>query len=550
MKFVNIIICLIILLGALLRFVNLSNNPPSLNWDEVSFGYNAHSIIETGKDEFGKTYPLYFRSLDDYKLPVYTYMTVLSEKIFGYNNFAVRFPSAFFGTLTIFLVYLLSLQLLKNKMISILSALLFAILPWHIQFSRMAAEATVGLFFFVLGLLFLLYGFSKRKWFLLLSFFAFAIAAYTYLGFRFIVPMVILLLAIYYYKHIFKKSIFVYITGIFVIIFGLLVIYDSYINRNTSRTTGIAAVTPLTRQYQQDVSELIYDGHLRINIPRRILHDSHIFSTIDILASNYLSHFSPTFLFFDFGQTRHYTPMTGLLYLWMLPFMLFGVYFLFNQYKQSSAVVASLILLTPIPAAFAFDSPNAIRTVALAVPFCILTAIGIYKLGMFLRSRPIFLVFYCAFIIALISFSLFRFYHQNFIHLPHERSSQWQYGRKEMALYLLKHKNDYDRIIISTKLEWPNIFYLYYSKYDPAEYLKQGGTMSGSWNAEDNKLDNFEFHRFRFPMENVPASKKKVLFVGAPDEFPQGVVPVYKINYLDGSPAIFMVRGGESIVIK
>src|SRR6476469_999965 len=86
----------IFLLGSFLRFHNLASNPPGLNWDEVAFGYNAHSIIETGRDEYGQYYPIYFRSLDDYKLPVYVYMTVASEKIFGYTNFAVRFPSAFF----------------------------------------------------------------------------------------------------------------------------------------------------------------------------------------------------------------------------------------------------------------------------------------------------------------------------------------------------------------------------------------------------------------------------------------------------------------------
>jgi len=538
-KIILVLLLGIVLLGVFLRFNALSTNPPSLNWDEVAFGYNAHSILETGKDEFGKSYPLYFRSLDDYKLPVYVYMTVLSEQIFGYDNFAVRFPSALFGSLTIILFFFLTEELVRNKYIALLAALLLAILPWHIQFSRMAAEANVGLFFFFAGLLCFLYSIKKKFWLLPISIIFFALSQYTYLTFRFLVPLLGAFLVLLYRKELFRKNFYIALSCILVILFGIWLGFDIYSNRNTSRTSGIAAVTPLSSQYQQDIKELVYDGSLNINIPRKLFHDSHIFSTIDILTSGYLSHFSPEFLFFNAGQSRHYTPMFGVLYLWMVPFLLVGLYFMTKLAQKTVLLICALLIGAPLPAAFAFDVPNAIRTVALIYPFCIIAAIGIYELGKLLRKKNIIFVFlYCIVISVTILISFAHFYHQNTVHLPQERSEDWQYGRKEMTVYILQHQNEYKKIIISTKLEWPNIFYLYYSKYDPKKYLAQGGTRGGSWAEENNKIDTIEFHKFSsLDIKN----SKNTLFIGKFDEFPSDTKPLKTISYLDGAPAIYIV---------
>ena len=98
---------LIIVLAAFLRFYQLGVNPPGLNWDETAHGYNAYSILKTGRDEYGYFMPLSFRSFDDYKPPLYTYLVVPSVAIFGLNSFAVRFPSALLGVLAVLFTYLM-----------------------------------------------------------------------------------------------------------------------------------------------------------------------------------------------------------------------------------------------------------------------------------------------------------------------------------------------------------------------------------------------------------------------------------------------------------
>src|SRR3989344_4938577 len=92
---------LITALAFLLRFWRLGEIPNGLYQDETAIGYNAYSIIQTGRDEYGKSLPLYFKSFGDYKLPVYIYATVPSILMLGLTELAVRAPSALFGSLSV-----------------------------------------------------------------------------------------------------------------------------------------------------------------------------------------------------------------------------------------------------------------------------------------------------------------------------------------------------------------------------------------------------------------------------------------------------------------
>src|SRR3989344_72155 len=104
----------IILLSAILRLWQLGNVPPSPDWDEVALGYDAYSIIHTGKDEFGKFLPVVLRSFDDYKPALYSYLAIPPILLFGLNVFAVRLPSAIFGIIAVVSVYFLVKELFRD----------------------------------------------------------------------------------------------------------------------------------------------------------------------------------------------------------------------------------------------------------------------------------------------------------------------------------------------------------------------------------------------------------------------------------------------------
>jgi len=525
------------------RFFHFPTNPPSLNWDEVAFGYNAYSILKTGRDEYGVRLPLYFRSLDDFKLPVYTYLTTVSIALFGYNDFSVRFPSACLGVLTVVLVGVLTWMLFKNRWIALSAAGTLAILPWNIQFSRMAAEANVGLFFLVLGATLFVYGIKKKNWLLLLSVISFGLSVYSYLAFRIVSPLIGLLLIFLYRKELLSLD-NMYRVGLTVValLIGTLLIRDTF---SSSVHIRLKATSVFNTQEALDIfkhkqKEMFYDAKLKINLTRRIFHDNKIFTSADIIIRAYLMHFSPTFLFFDYDQKQHHTPFVGLCYIFMIPFILTGVYFLIRNYKKREVLlILGWLIIAPIPASVTWDIPHAIRVYAMVIPIVIITAIGIYNLYSLFKIQRKIAIIYLAGLGFFAVCSSYYYFHQYMIHLPVERSHEWVYGRKEMTDYLEANKKNYDRIILSTSLEWSYIFLLYYSKYDPAIYLTQGGTKSGSWEEEENKFDTYEFHKFR--AEDLRTVR--TLFVGTPDEFIKTVVPMHIIYYLDGKPAIYIAEG-------
>src|SRR3990170_2555957 len=115
----NRLLVLVFVLAALVRVFYLDSLPPALNWDEISHGYNAYSILKTGSDEWGQALPVVnFRAYGDYPLPLNLYMTIPSILVFGLNEFSVRFPHAVLGVFTVVSTYFLAWGITTRKNIA------------------------------------------------------------------------------------------------------------------------------------------------------------------------------------------------------------------------------------------------------------------------------------------------------------------------------------------------------------------------------------------------------------------------------------------------
>ena len=162
------ILLILFLVAALFRFWQLTKYPISLSMDEVAIGYNAYSILHTGKDEWGETLPLAFRSAGDYKAPVNIYLTVPFVAIFGLTEFATRLPSALLGSLSVIFLVLLLIKLKIVPQAAYLTGFWLCVLPWHIHFSRASFEAVTALFFLITGTYFFISWIEKKKQLLLI----------------------------------------------------------------------------------------------------------------------------------------------------------------------------------------------------------------------------------------------------------------------------------------------------------------------------------------------------------------------------------------------
>ena len=93
-KIISWFVCLTILcLAGFFRLYLLSSVPPSASLDEASIGWNAYSLLETGKDEYGSLFPILLRAYDDYRPALYVYFVVPLVALFGLTAWVVRVPS-------------------------------------------------------------------------------------------------------------------------------------------------------------------------------------------------------------------------------------------------------------------------------------------------------------------------------------------------------------------------------------------------------------------------------------------------------------------------
>ncbi|MEK6684567.1 MAG: glycosyltransferase family 39 protein [Nitrospirota bacterium] len=105
----------------------------SLNHDEVSMIKMARGVLTSG-------YPHAVIGQVDKALTTYElipYPIALSAGLFGWTDWAVRLPAALFGTATILLIGLVGTRLFDRRT-GLLAALIYALIPWSVQWARNA----------------------------------------------------------------------------------------------------------------------------------------------------------------------------------------------------------------------------------------------------------------------------------------------------------------------------------------------------------------------------------------------------------------------------
>lgn len=167
----------IIILASVLRVFDFGQNPAGLYLDEASHGYDAYSLLTTGKDEFGKAWPILLRSFGTYPPALYSYLTTVPIHFFGLNVVAVRLTSLISGLLLVILV---------AAWVGPVFGLIIAVSPVFIFLSRAAFEPNLGLLLIVLGSILAF----RKKFFL--SFFVLALSSFAYPSERFLAPLCVI----------------------------------------------------------------------------------------------------------------------------------------------------------------------------------------------------------------------------------------------------------------------------------------------------------------------------------------------------------------------
>ncbi len=512
-------IILILILASILRLVALDRFPAGLNSDEAAIGYNAYSLLQTGKDEHSVSWPLVFRSFDDYKPPVYFYLVLPFVKFFGLNIWSVRLPSALLGVASVYLLYLIisKLQSQKNNL-ALISALVLATSPWHLQFSRGGWEVNASLFFILLGI----YGFLKglevpNYLFLFVS--SLAISLYTYHSARIISPLLALSLIVIYWRPFFKLTTKHLTQVIIALVLGVTIslplVAQMLSKEGQSRFTGVSVFSDSGPLWQALEARREHPEGLYV----RLIHNQYLSYSLRFVK-NYLSHFSPRFLFLTGDEiARSKVPEVGQSLLLLVPFLALGLLNLLKLDFKWKKFILFWFLIAPIAASLTFQSPHALRAQNMVIPLSIITALGICSFVEYLKKIKIksILVLGIATLTFLLSYNFVIYLHQYYVHYPKELPFAWQYGFDQIAEYTKENYNKYDKFIITDRYDQPYILMAFFLKYPPAK-LQSQMNMTPRDKFGFSTLRSFDKFEFRAPNFEKDKLIPKTLIIASADD--------------------------------
>ena len=345
----------IILLAVLVRFVGLSSLPPALNRDEAALGYNAYSILKTAKDEHNQFLPLAFKSIGDYKMPLYIYATIIPVKLFGLNDFSIRFWSALAGVISVIAIYLITQKPL--------AAFLMALNPWAVFYSRIAYEANLALALFLVGLWLLL----KKK---PLGFIFWLLASLTYSSALIFIPLFFILFYWRYHPKIIPSILFIALFGL--IFIGLWQVSSQKQN-----------ITVFSDPYLIDTYNKARTLQYQTNpLKTKLFYNKYVYFG-KLVAANYLKTFSPKFLVLK-GDNHpwHQIPKVGNFYFIEIFLALIGLF----KLKKHKLLFFAWLLLAPLASAITIDAPHSTRSIFLLPVILILASAGLQKVRKFLPA--------------------------------------------------------------------------------------------------------------------------------------------------------------------
>ena len=499
----NKFLIIILLLAAILRLGALGRFPEFLGVDEVSIGYNAYSLLHSGKDQYQKKLPLVFRSLGDFKAPLYIYLTVASEAVFGVNEFAVRFPSAAFGVLAVFLTFIITYRTTRRNDLALLTALVMAISPWHIRFSRGGYEVGVALTL-LLGAFYSLLNFRRPT----LGIFLLILSMYTYHTPKLLAPLLGIGIWFIYKKRIPKIS---FIT--------LVLLLPMLLAGGQSRI-GQTLVTG-----DVEINNTIFQSLGRLDLTRSWL-------VMWSIINRYLQYFDPSFLFFrGLDLTLNQIVDVGVAYLIELPIFVIGLLAVIRR-RLFPPVLWWWIIISPLPASLTLNDYHPIRSLTLVLPLVIIIAVGLQTL------LPKF-----KYLVALAYIANFIFVADYYLLHTNMQKSDYSFDPSaQIARIALANRDKYSIIVIDPNfgkngpvmIGAPDIYLLFYGRIRPQDYWRS---------VTPQGFANFAFRHIDWRIEKTTPGK---LLIGSTWSLPEQDIPsnqiLDRVYFANHTPAYLVVK--------
>lgn len=468
---------LIFILGIFLRIYQFPNTPPGINQDEAAAGYEAYSILMTGRDKWGNPLPVYFPAWGSGQNALLIYTMIPSIALFGLNVFAVRFPSLILGILTLPIVFLLVRKLYGNRAALIASGLL-AILPWHVMMSRWSLESNILPFIFSLGLLLLTYSLSwkdnlnfLKKFIIVIALIPFALCFYSYSLTLFVVP-VFLALVFWFNKKVILQNKKLWSSSIGLFLFfsfpmGLFILQNNILKTNF----GIPFIPLFPSSRISQITEVPY---------------------LQMLSTNIWFFFTGFNDFLDWNTAKYYLPLSPFIYV----FFVIGIVINLISLKKGELHTPFATLLAYIIPFFLVPMNVNRFNVGLLI-IIIISSEGMVFLIDSLNTnlklqnwKKYILPFFFALLFGIYSLSFANYYFGNY---REDVKGSFNYNL-DSAINFAKEKSiGHEKIYLSTYAPINYVYYDFLAGVDPSDFQQNANVEIINGSYQVNSFYNFYF---------------------------------------------------------
>lgn len=489
------LIGLMILAGSLALWRQPAD-PPGFFRDEAGIGYSAYSILKTGKDSWGRPWPLHFKALGDYPPGIYNYLTIPFVAVMGLTELSARMAGIVAAIILVPIVYWFVTTISRDKQLALLSSLIMILNPWFIVQARSGSEPLVALVFILVGLLmwrrWLL---SRDKLSLVLVLGCYFLALFTYNAVKPVLFVYHFLFSWYLFpQQALKPMVLVSTASIlcaaYLSVFAIPGAAINYESGNIfKKVAEYDRVVEFTREGLEGVPPLI----------SRAFHNK-VTDLVLTAAGASLTYINSDFLFFQGGlPTRYKIPYIGNILLASIPFIIVALVEKKVLKSKTTWFWLSWLVVGLIPGVVSINfHPHVKRTFLMFLPLFVLTAAGILEIG---RRLPKIKIGVYAVVGLLLAYNFSYFLLVYFTHSRYITVHARSYGYKQAFQVLADLEDQYSAIQIYTLAEAPEIFYFYYRQIEPSQVQ---ALAEGRNNMFDDEYTQWQINQYVFIEQDCP----------------------------------------------
>ncbi len=312
---------------------------------------------------------------------------------------------------------------------------------------------------------------------------------YTYIAYKVLIPVVLVMLFLIYRKNILKNKINFFKFGF---------------------TTLLAALPLLILHLQTPAAggrflstSLLGKGNLYVQFIQILARYFSYLSTVNLFVRN-----SP--------EPTQQIPGFGAFYQLEFIFLLIGSFVVLKDYPKYRKFVLLASILT-FPAILTWNWFYPARVLPFFSFLTIIIAVGIFTTFRHLRKSKIGILVGIS-CLALFFLNFGKLLTTKYLYEPYTQRGNWQYGMKDIIQKIKSLEGNYDHVVFETRTAQPHIFMLFYLQYDPAQYQQDLANQGGV----PIPRKNFNFGKYEFRDVYWPQDKylRNTLFVSPPSSLP------------------------------